>query len=76
MKEVLLQESMNVVVVTEVNVASLKMVNPVAARVLKLHRQISPYPVAHNLADTGTRLVQATHISFEIFGHKPQAAIC
>lgn len=50
-KEVLLQEFMNLVVVTEANVAPLKMVNPVAARILKLHRQISLYPVARGLAD-------------------------
>ena len=75
MKEVLPQESMNLVVIIEVNFAPLKMINPVAAGILEICRKTLFYPAGSNCAHEGTWGAQVTDISFKIFGHKPQAAL-
>jgi hypothetical protein len=61
-------------VVTETSFTPLEMLDPVAARVLKICRKTLLYPTVVHLAREGTWCAQVTDISLEI-GHKPQAAL-
>src|SRR2546423_14098737 len=67
---------MDLLIVKKRRLTLLKMLDPVLARVLKLCRQALLYTVPWNLICTGIWRMQATYISFEVVGHKLQAAMC
>ena len=74
MKEVLPQENMHLAVVTQTSSTPLEMLDPVAARVLKISRKTLLYPTVVDLAREDTWRAQVTDISLKI-GHKPEAAL-
>ena len=62
MKEVPLQEFMDLAVINEASFTPLKMLDPVAARILKIWRKVSLYPAAFYRSREGTGCVQRTDI--------------
>jgi 5,10-methylenetetrahydrofolate reductase len=74
MKEVLLQESMHLAVVTETSSTLLMMLDLVAACVLKIYKKTLLYPTVVHLACKGTWRSQVTDILLKI-RHKSQAAL-
>lgn len=75
MKEVLLQELIDLVNVMDPNFTLLEMLDPEAARVLEISRKIKFYLTAVHLTCKSTWRAQVTNISLEIAGHEPQAAL-
>jgi hypothetical protein len=75
MKKVFLQEFMNLTIISETSFAPPKMLNPVAARILKICRKTLLYLTTVHLTRGGVRSAQVTNISLKFFGHKPQAAL-
>jgi hypothetical protein len=75
MKEVLPQKNMFLPVGMKSSLAPMEMLDPVAARVLKICRKTLLYSTSVHLTRKGTWGAQVTNISLKIAGHEPQAAL-
>jgi hypothetical protein len=61
-KEVLLQEFVNLIIIIEASFTPLKTLNPITAGILKLCRKALFYPASSDRRCEGTWRVQATDI--------------
>jgi hypothetical protein len=75
MKQMHLQELMNLVVVVEFVTTLLKMLDPVETCILNLRREVLFYSTALHVSDEYTGSAHDTDVLFESCGHKPYTAI-
>ena len=75
MKEMYLEESMDVVIVAKLYAAFLEMLNPVKTCVSDLWRKTSLYSTALYISHKCTGSLLSANVSSERVGHKPDTVI-